>query len=56
MELQLTKDLLEFLLSKVNNNINITYISGFMQGTEGISGVPRTENSIPWIEIVETDK
>ena len=47
---------LEFLLSKVNNNIIITYKSGFMQGTEGISGIPRTENSNPWIEIVETDK
>ena len=47
---------LEFLLSKVNDNIIITYKSGFMQGTEGISGIPRTENSIPWIEIVETDK
>ena len=47
---------LEFLLSKQNDNIIITYISGFMQGTEGISGFPRTENSIPWIEIVETDK
>ena len=47
---------LEFLLSKVNDNIIITYISGFMQGTEGISGIPRTENSNPWIEIVETDK
>ena len=47
---------LEFLLSKVNDNIIITYISGFMQGTEGISGIPRTENSSPWIEIVETDK
>ena len=47
---------LEFLLSKVNNTIIITYISGFMQGTEGISGTPRTENSSPWIEIVETNK
>ena len=47
---------LEFLLSKVNDDIIITYISGFMQGTEGISGIPRTENSNPWIEIVETDK
>ena len=47
---------LEFLLSKENNNIIITYKSGFMQGTEGISGIPRTENSNPWIEIVETDK
>ena len=47
---------LEFLLSKENNNIVITYISGFMQGKEGISGIPRTENSSPWIEIVETDK
>ena len=47
---------LEFLLSKVNDNIIITYISGFMQGTEGISGIPRTENSAPWIEIVETNK
>lgn len=47
---------LEFLLSKENDNIIITYKSGFMQGTEGISGIPRTENSIPWIEIVETDK
>ena len=47
---------LEFLLSKNNDNIIITYISGFMQGTEGISGIPRTENSNPWIEIVETDK
>ena len=47
---------LEFLLSKENNNIIITYKSGFMQGTEGISGIPRTENSNPWIEIVEKDK
>ena len=47
---------LEFLLSKQNDNIIITYKSGFMQGTEGISGFPRTENSIPWTEIVETDK
>ena len=47
---------LEFLLSKVNDNIIITYKSGFMQGTEGISGIPRTENSTPWIEIVETNK
>lgn len=47
---------LEFLLSKENDNIIITYKSGFMQGTEGISGIPRTENSNPWIEIVETDK
>ena len=47
---------LEFLLSKENDNIIITYKSGFMQGTEGISGIPRTENSSPWIEIVETDK
>ena len=47
---------LEFLLSKINNNIIITYTSGFMQGTEGISGIPRTENSTPWIEIVETAK
>ena len=47
---------LEFLLSKVNNIIIITYISGFMQGTEGISGTPRTENSSPWIEIIETNK
>ena len=47
---------LEFLLSKKNETIIITYISGFMQGTEGISGIPRTENSTPWIEIVETNK
>ena len=47
---------LEFLLSKVNDDIIITYKSGFMQGTEGISGIPRTENSTPWIEIVETNK
>ena len=47
---------LEFRLSKSNDNIIITYISGFMQGTEGISGIPRTENSNPWIEIVEKDK
>jgi FtsZ-binding cell division protein ZapB len=47
---------LEFLLSKTNETIIITYISGFMQGTEGISGIPRTENSTPWIEIVETNK
>ena len=47
---------LEFLLSKENDNIIITYISGFMQGKEGISGIPRTENTTPWIEIVETDK
>ena len=40
----------------MNNNIIITYTSGFMQGTEGISGIPRTENSSPWIEIVEKDK
>ena len=47
---------LEFVLSKSNDNIIITYRSGFMQGTEGISGTPRAESTSPWIEIVETDK
>ena len=47
---------IEFVLSRNNDNIIITFTGGYQQGNEGISGLPRTENVSPWVEIIETDK
>ena len=47
----------ELILSKEGDMIKISYVGGFMQSaSETISGLPRTENSSPWVQITETPK
>ena len=47
----------ELLLSKDGGTIKISYVGGFMQAaSETISGIPRTENVSPWVQITETPK
>ena len=47
----------ELVLSKEGDMIKISYVGGFMQSaSETISGLPRTENSSTWVQIIETPK
>lgn len=47
----------ELVLSKEGDMIKISYVGGFMQSaSQTISGIPRTENSSPWVQITETPK
>ena len=47
----------ELVLSKDGDTIKISYVGGFMQTpTQTISGLPRTSNVTPWIQIIETPK
>ena len=47
----------ELLLSKEGDMVKISYVGGFMKSaSETISGIPRTENVSPWVQITETPK
>ena len=47
----------ELVLSKDGNTVKISYVGGFMQAaSETISGIPRTQNVSPWVQITETPK
>ena len=47
----------ELVLSKDGDTVKISYVGGFMQAaSETISGLPRTENVSPWVQITETPK